>query len=98
MPSRPCSVWQAARGGASCARRTPAGRTMIAVPPDTTATTTKLLLTTLVPDERTAWSKARADVSAILQRDGYATVQLPQLSSPRMTAQFWSRLKKELAG
>ena len=59
---------------------------------------TKLLLTTLVPDERTAWSKARADACTILQQDGYAAVRLPQLSSPRMTARFWSRLKRELAG
>jgi hypothetical protein len=71
---------------------------MIAVPVYRTATRTKLLLTTAVPDERTAWSKARADVCAILQRDGYATLQLPQISSPWTTARLWSRLKKELAG
>lgn len=58
----------------------------------------KVLLTTLVPQERTAWSKARADVCANLQRAGYEIVQLPQLSSPRAIARLWQALKKELAG
>jgi hypothetical protein len=66
---------------------------LVAVP-----TMTKLLLTTLVPDEKTAWSKARADACAILQQDGYATVPLPPLSSLRKAAHLWSRLKRELAG
>lgn len=58
----------------------------------------KLLLTTLVPDEKTAWSKARADVGAILQANGYSSLQLPQLSNPLDAAKFWSRLHGELAG
>jgi hypothetical protein len=58
----------------------------------------KLLLTTLVPDERTAWTKARIDACDILQQDGYSTLQLPMLSSPRKVASFWTALNKQMAG
>jgi hypothetical protein len=58
----------------------------------------KVLLTTLVPEEKTAWSKARVDVCTILERAGYVLVQLPRLSSLREARQLWSVLRRELAG
>lgn len=62
------------------------------------AATCKVLLTTLVPDEKTAWSKARADAGVILRRAGYETLQLPWLASLGEAARFWSQLKDALAG
>lgn len=58
----------------------------------------KVLLTTLVPDEKTAWSKARADACAILRQAGYTVMALPPLSGPRSAARLWSSLSRELAG
>lgn len=58
----------------------------------------RLLLTTLVPEEKTAWSKARADALTILQQEGYAIVALPRLSSPLRALSLWWRLRKEFAG
>lgn len=62
------------------------------------AATRMVLLTTQVPSEKTAWSKARADVCDILRRAGYETLQLPWLSSLGEAARFWFSLREAMAG
>ncbi len=41
-----------------------------------------VLITTPVPDEKTAWTKGRMDVMQILRQKGYAVVELPAGASP----------------
>lgn len=52
----------------------------------------KVLLVTEVPEQKTAWTKARKDVLALMQADGWDVLPLPQGSSPRE----WLRLYAEL--
>jgi hypothetical protein len=40
-----------------------------------------VLLTNAVPDQQTAWTKARSDVRKLLQDDGYFAVPLPAMSN-----------------
>jgi hypothetical protein len=51
-----------------------------------------VLITTPVPDEKTAWTKGRMDVMQILRQEGYAVVQLPAGASPTE----WFRLASSL--
>ncbi len=52
----------------------------------------KVLVTTVVPQQKTAWTKARMDVMQLLQEDGYDIVQLPASAHPGE----WLRLLSEL--
>ena len=58
-----------------------------------------VLITTSVPDEKTAWTKARMDVLHILRQQGYAVVQLPAGASPgewlRLASDLNARLEKD---
>ena len=57
----------------------------------------KVLITTLVPDQKTAWTKAHMDVSQILKRDGYASMYLPELKTPGRLLMFALSLKNRIA-
>jgi hypothetical protein len=57
----------------------------------------KVLITTLFPDQKTAWTKARMDVSQILQRDGYASMYLPELKTPARLLMFALSLKNRIS-
>ena len=51
-----------------------------------------VLITTPVPDEKTAWTKGRMDVLQIVRQEGYAVVELPAGTSPGE----WLRLVSDL--
>jgi hypothetical protein len=55
-----------------------------------------VLVTTAVPDQKTAWTKARMDVLQILRNAGYATVQLPTRASTREWLSLLSTLKNSV--
>ena len=57
----------------------------------------KVLITTLVPNQKTAWTKARLDVSQILQRGGYASMYLPEVKTPGRLLMFALSLKKRIS-
>ena len=57
----------------------------------------KVLITTLVPNQKTAWTKARMDVSHILKRDGYASMYLPELKTPGRLLMFALKLKNRIS-
>jgi hypothetical protein len=57
----------------------------------------RILLTTSVPDERTAWTKARGDVSEILRQEGYSTMRVPALNKPGELVSFVAALARQTA-
>ncbi|MDB5947546.1 MAG: beta,6-galactofuranosyltransferase [Ramlibacter sp.] len=57
----------------------------------------KVLLTTLVPNQKTAWTKARVDVSHIMERGGYTSMYLPEAKSPGRLLMFALSLKKRIS-
>ena len=57
----------------------------------------KVHLTTEVPDEKTAGSKARVDVAEILAGAGYSRLNLPMLSSPAQLVSFIAFMKKRMS-
>ena len=61
-------------------------------------TISKVLVTTDVPNQKTAWTKARADVSKILGRKGYSTLHLPELKDPGKVLSFLLDLRKSIPG
>jgi hypothetical protein len=56
----------------------------------------KVLLTTHIPNDKTAWSKARVDVAAILAEKGYESVYLPELKKWHKYLPFFMALKRNL--
>ncbi len=57
----------------------------------------KVLVTTLIPDQKTAWTKARLDVSHIMKGGGYTTMYLPEAKNPGRLLMFALALKKRVA-
>ncbi len=57
--------------------------------------TGKVLLTDALPDEKTAWSKARGDVARLAAQQGFRAVRLPQTWSPRAWLSFAATLRAQ---
>lgn len=55
----------------------------------------RVLVTTEVPDQKTAWSKARQDVHAITGSQGFETLSLPAGWAPWDWASFFSQLGRK---
>ncbi len=55
-----------------------------------------MLLTTEVPEQPTAWTKARRDVLALTRRAGYGTLALPAGLSPGDWKRFFSALARQV--
>jgi hypothetical protein len=58
--------------------------------------TPKILLTDTLPDEQTAWSKARGDVLRLAVRQGYRAVRLPTDWNPRTWLAFMRIMRTQL--
>lgn len=56
----------------------------------------RVLLTTEVPEQKTAWTKARRDVLALARRAGYATLALPATLSPGAWLRFLADLGRQV--
>jgi hypothetical protein len=56
----------------------------------------KVLLTTPVPTQKTAWTKARMDVLQLLRDDGYAVLEVPGRTRPGEWLALMRQLRQEL--
>jgi hypothetical protein len=54
----------------------------------------KIFLSTEIPNDKTAKTKAKVDVMEILEREGYKSVYFPKVSSVKEIASFWRSLSK----
>ena len=54
----------------------------------------KIFLSTEIPDDKTAKSKAKVDVMEILEREGYKSVYFPKVNSVGQIIRFWRTLSK----
>ncbi|MGZ5270095.1 MAG: hypothetical protein ACXWC6_05700 [Ramlibacter sp.] len=62
------------------------------------ATDRKVLLTTPVPTQKTAWTKARQDVLHLLRDAGYSVLEVPASARPAEWLALLRRLRRELGG
>jgi hypothetical protein len=58
----------------------------------------RVLLTTPVPQQRTAWTKARQDVQALLRGWGYEVLEVPHGLHPRPWLQLLRKLRQDSPG
>ena len=58
----------------------------------------RILLTTPVPQQKTAWTKARMDVLHLLRDAGYTVVEVPARTSPGAWLGLLRQLRHELGG
>jgi hypothetical protein len=54
----------------------------------------KIFLSTEIPNDKTAKTKAKVDVMEILEREGYHSVYFPRLNTFMQIIRFWSSLSK----
>src|SRR5919107_1727130 len=52
----------------------------------------KIFLSTEIPNDKTAKTKAKVDVMEILEREGYHSVYFPKVSSVKEIISFWRSL------
>ncbi|MBL7737068.1 MAG: hypothetical protein JNL51_16550 [Chitinophagaceae bacterium] len=54
----------------------------------------KIFLSTQIPDDKTAASKAKVDVLEILEKEGYHTVYFPPITGVSAARKFWKTLSR----
>ena len=57
----------------------------------------KIFLSTQIPDDKTAASKAKVDAMSILEKAGYHTVYFPKITSVAVFRKFWKELSAQVS-